>query len=229
MAAVIYYAVDEGARVISMSLGTAAESAALEQAVEYARATGAVLIAAAGNEGVEDPTLYPYATSNVFGVASTDVDDHKSPFSGYGTQVDLCAPGSEIVSIVPGGGYGRADGTSASTAVVAGCCALVIAHEPLLGPEEVEAALTDGAVDIDALNPEYAGMLGAGLISAAGAIAAVPPVELDPADLDANGSVGMSDLLILIAQWGQTDSPADLNEDGVVGFADIMVLIAHWG
>ncbi|MCP3905123.1 MAG: S8 family serine peptidase [Planctomycetes bacterium] len=225
----IYYAADEGARVINMSLGTVIESAALEQAVEYARANGAVLIAAVGNEGVEDPSLYPYATSNVFGIASTDVADHKSPFSSYGAGVDLCAPGSDVVSIVPDNGYGRADGTSTSTAIVSACAALVIAHEPTLGPEEIEAALAAGAVDIDPINPGFAGLLGAGLIDAAGALAAVQSGEPVPADLDENGSVGMSDLLILIAQWGQPDSAADLNDDGVVNFADIMILIANWG
>ena len=88
----------------------------------------------------------------------------------------------------------------------------------------IEAALESTAVNIDALNPPYAGLLGAGRIDIAAAAALGPP-EPAVGDLNNDGAVDALDLVILLLAWGQTHSSADLNGDGIVNVLDLVILI----
>ncbi len=81
-------------------------------------------------------------------------------------------------------------------------------------------------MDIDPDNPGYAGQLGCGRLDVAAAMDVQPDVG---ADLDEDGSVGVSDLALLLQQWGAVDAAADLDDDGVVGVADLVILITYWG
>jgi thermitase len=119
----IAYAVDHGAKVISLSLGGSFNSYTLEAAVNDAWARGALVVAAAGNEG-KSRKLYPAAYTNAIAVAATDKTDRKASFSNYGTWVDVAAPGVGILSTVPGGGYQSWNGTSMATPHVAGLAGL---------------------------------------------------------------------------------------------------------
>ncbi|MBI2869533.1 MAG: S8 family serine peptidase [Chloroflexi bacterium] len=126
----IIWAVDHGARVISMSLITPNYSSTLEEAVNYAWNRGAVVVAAAGNTGSSSPA-YPAAYANSIAVAATDANDVKAAFSNYGGWVDIAAPGVQIFSTLPnhpnafGLNYGYAGGTSMATAMVSGLAALL--------------------------------------------------------------------------------------------------------
>ena len=120
----IVWAADHGAQVISMSLGGMFPSSTQRDAIEYAWDKGAILIAASGNSGVDSPH-YPAYHSTCVAVGSTEGDDTRSYFSNYGGWVDVAAPGSYIISAVPGGGYEMKSGTSMATPFVAGLAGLV--------------------------------------------------------------------------------------------------------
>ncbi|WP_243735170.1 S8 family peptidase [Paenibacillus turpanensis] len=119
----IVFAANQGAKVINLSLGSTSGSYTLQNAVNYAWSKGAVLVAAAGNEGVSTPN-YPAYYANVLAVASTDSSDRKSTFSNYGTWVEVAAPGTDILSTYPGG-YVFLSGTSMAAPHVAGLAALL--------------------------------------------------------------------------------------------------------
>lgn len=123
VAEAIVWAVDNGASIISMSLVLPATSPALEEAVDYAWSRGVVLVAAAGNNGSSIP-VYPACHARVIGVAATDIDGSLWVRSNYGDWVEVCAPGVEIYSTLPGNGYGYWSGTSMATAHVAAIAAL---------------------------------------------------------------------------------------------------------
>lgn len=123
-ASAIIYAADHGARVISMSYGSTHPSSTEQNAVNYAWNKGLVIVAAAGNNGV-DAAFYPASYDNVISVASSRPDDTLSPFSNYGAdRVDVAAPGENILSTVPGG-YASMTGTSMSCPLVAGVVGLL--------------------------------------------------------------------------------------------------------
>jgi thermitase len=111
----INWVASQGARVISMSLGGGA-STTLQQAVANAwnNGNGAVVVAAAGNDG--DATLnYPAAYAEVISVAATDNRDARASFSNANADVEVAAPGVDVLSTVRGGGYSTLSGTSMAT------------------------------------------------------------------------------------------------------------------
>lgn len=120
----ITWAADQGAQVISMSLGGASSSKVLEDAVNYAWSKGSVVVAAAGNNGNSSPQ-YPGYYQNVISVAATDNNDNKAGFSTYGSWVDVAAPGVSIYSTYKGNSYALLSGTSMATPFAAGTCALI--------------------------------------------------------------------------------------------------------
>ncbi|MFO7997313.1 MAG: S8 family serine peptidase [Dehalococcoidia bacterium] len=119
----IVWAVDYGAKVINISLGMRA-SPDLEEAIDYAWRQGAVIIAAAGNQGGSEP-VYPAYYASCLAVAGTNKSDSLALLSGHGYWVDVAAPGFNIYSQLPQSQYGYKTGTSAATAHVSGVAALV--------------------------------------------------------------------------------------------------------
>jgi len=122
----IIWAVDNGAKIINMSLAIPAATPALEEAVAYAWSKGVVIIAAAGNTGTSVPT-YPASCSHVIAVAATDINGSLWGRSNHGDWVSACAPGVEIYSALPGNSYGYKSGTSMATAYVTAVAALTYA------------------------------------------------------------------------------------------------------
>lgn len=161
----IYYAANNGAKVISMSYGGSSFSQTEQIAIDYAHSLGVICVAAAGNDNNNIPQ-YPANYNHVVAVAATDQLDHKADFSNYGSWIDLCAPGVDILSTTVGGGYGNQGGTSMSTPIVAGLAGLTSAMFPQYTNIHVIDRMLMSCEDIDSLNPLYAGLLGAGRVNA---------------------------------------------------------------
>jgi thermitase len=170
----IIWAADNGAEVISMSLGGSAASSTLEDAVNYAWSKGVIVVAAAGNSGNTLPS-YPAYYANCIAVAATDANDAKASWSNYGDWVDVAAPGTSIYSTFKDNGYGYLSGTSMATPHVAGLAALVFttvsdANSDGRLNDEVRSRIEATCDDIGVSG------IGYGRINAAGAVGDVAPV-----------------------------------------------------
>lgn len=146
VAAGIVWAVDHGARVISMSLGSSDSTRTLADAVAYAHGKGAVLVAAAGNDGNSELN-YPAALEGVIGVAGTTRGDELYSWSNFGSWVQVAAPGCNVAPY-PNGEYVNFCGTSSATPLVAGVAGLVFSAKPGATGREVEQALTDSVAGL---------------------------------------------------------------------------------
>ncbi|WNZ08297.1 type VII secretion-associated serine protease mycosin [Streptomyces sp. 11x1] len=130
MAEAITYAVSQGADVINISQDTTkplSGTSRLAQAVRAAIAQNVVVVASAGNDGLDGTykNTYPAAFPGVLAVASSDRNNERASFSQAGEFVGVAAPGVDIVSTVPGGGQCTDNGTSFSAPFVAGVAALL--------------------------------------------------------------------------------------------------------
>src|SRR4030042_826973 len=101
----IIWAADNGAQVINLSLGGSTASSTLENAVNYAWNKGAVVVAAAGNDG-STSAFYPAYYAHCTAVGATDSNDNITSWSNYGSWGDVAAPGSSIYATLPDGLYG---------------------------------------------------------------------------------------------------------------------------
>jgi len=133
-------------RVLNNSWGGGGYSQALADAITVSEQADILFVAAAGNDEVDNDANphYPssYEHESVLSIASTDSNDNLSDFSQWGaTSVDMGAPGSGIVSTVPGNGYANYSGTSMATPHVAGVAALVLSVNPDLTTSELKALL----------------------------------------------------------------------------------------
>jgi thermitase len=125
IAAGVMWAADNGAEVINLSLGAPYDSPSLKEAIDYAWNKGAVIVAAAGNNGASG-ALYPARYDHVIGVGAIDQDLQRASYTNTGVGVDLAAPGTQILSTKRSGGYTTMTGTSMASANVAGIAALVL-------------------------------------------------------------------------------------------------------
>ena len=128
---------------------------ALKDALENAYQKGVFIAAAAGND--TGPVIYPAAYDDyVLAVAATDYNDNRTTWSNFGPQIDVAAPGKEILSCVPtwrfGQGsfpYGYGSGTSASVSHVSGLAALIKSIKPWLSPKDIMNIIRYTADDIN--------------------------------------------------------------------------------
>ena len=169
------FAARSGARIVNASLGGSSYSHAEHDAI--AAAPNTLFVVAAGNDSQDNDSSpdYPcdYDLHNIVCVAATDQDDALASFSNYGvTNVDLAAPGVDIVSAWPGNQYALLSGTSMATPHVSGAAALVLAHSPDLTTAGVRAALLGSVARL----PSLAGKVATGgRLDVAAALSAPAP------------------------------------------------------
>jgi len=185
----IHYAVDHGAEVINMSLGTDArfglrQDPIMDAALDYAYSNGVTVVCAAGNEGSRKNVSYPAIYPTTIAVGATDFENRVTRYSNKGEGLDLVAPGGDSRRDLNGDGYGDGilqetridgswgyyffEGTSMATPHVAAVAAMLMAADPSLTPSLVYHALTATALDL--YDPDYDSTSGHGLLQAFNAL-----------------------------------------------------------
>jgi subtilisin len=150
--------------VINMSLGGPTGSTALQRAVAKAIGAGVVVVCAAGNSGPNPNTVgFPGGYPGVIAVAASDNNDKVASFSSRGDAVGFIAPGVNITSTVPGGGYKQLSGTSMASPHVAGLAALAV-ERGASGADGVRSAFAAAATRLSGLDATEEG---SGMIDAA--------------------------------------------------------------
>ncbi|MEO0249513.1 MAG: S8 family serine peptidase, partial [candidate division WOR-3 bacterium] len=142
----IVWAADSGARVINMSLGTSTYYAILEAACQYAWDSGCVLVASSGS--TPGSIYYPAKFPTVIAVGAVDQNLNLAPFSSYGPEQELVAPGVNIYTIVPDNTFAVYSGTSLSCAYVSGVAGLVASANPSLTNQQIRDILDSTAIDL---------------------------------------------------------------------------------
>ncbi len=185
----IYYAVDNGAKVINMSLGINARynvtsDPVMDPALDYAYSHGTTVVCAAGNDGWRKNVSYPAIYPTTIAVGATDYANDRVSYSNYGTGLDIMAPGGDTGADLNGDGYGDGvlqetyyngawgyyffQGTSMASPHIAGVAALLIANGTATTPAQVKDAMTSTALDLGASG--YDSTYGWGLVQAATAL-----------------------------------------------------------
>jgi subtilisin family serine protease len=131
LAAGIRYAARMGAQVINVSMTTSTETRVVNDAIREAADRGALVVAAAGNEG-SGTSCWPAASADphVLSVGAVEDDGDLADFSNYGDRVRITAPGVALATTARGGDYGDFTGTSAASPLVAGSAALLLSAQP---------------------------------------------------------------------------------------------------
>lgn len=191
----IYYAVNNGADIINLSLGGPDPSTTLENATAYAYNNGVTVFAASGN-GNAGSCDYPAAYDDyVIAVGATQYDETRAPYSNYGSSLDIVAPGGNTGADQNGDEYADGvlqntfsnttvdwsywfyQGTSMSTPHASGVAALLLARNPTLTPDQIRNVLQSTAEDLGESSRDD--FYGWGLIDAQAALQSVaPPVYL---------------------------------------------------
>ncbi|MCH2148545.1 MAG: S8 family serine peptidase [Phycisphaerales bacterium] len=230
----ITWAETVGARITNSSWGGGAASASINAAYAATANAGVLHFAAAGNDGTS--TIgWPANNSNVLAISATASNGSLASFSTYGNGLFASAPGASIlVSDRTGSdGFGGSDtttidGTSFASPYAAGVAAMILSMDINLTPAEVRSIMETTSSDYGGSG--YDTTFGWGMVNAFAAVKAVDVEDPCPADIDGNGSVGVDDLLALIANWGPcTGCAGDFDESGAVGVDDLLLLIGSWG
>ena len=175
----IHYAVDQGARILNISINGDGTSGDLDLALRYAGERGATVVASAGNNGRDLDILPSFPASStdpaVLTVTATQPSGSLLSIANRGLHsVDLAAPGGQILSTARGSRYELREGTSMAAPFVAGSLALLSAARPDLGQPTLRAALVRSAPRPKPLS----GLLGSGALNVAAALRSVLPGDM---------------------------------------------------
>lgn len=186
----IYWAIEQGADIISMSLGSPVPDQRIRTAVVAANQAGIYIVVAAGNEGPRQGTVgYPGRWPECISVASYNEQGQISQYSSRGPEVDIAAPGENITACYLDGQLAKLSGTSMACPAVAGVIALALSKYVAVGrddptmpvrpsPSQMVERLKQCAKDIDA--PGFDPNSGWGLIDPAKLMEGFEPVPVPP-------------------------------------------------
>jgi subtilisin family serine protease len=216
----ILYAIDRGARVLSLTFAVPADPALLA-AVDEAAARGVVMVAPSGNMLPEVP--FPANHPRVIAVGGTNRYDAHWGIATAGPPVEISAPAYMIRTVDTAWDLWTASGTSYAVPQVAAAAALVLSWADCLDGQDVRAILRETATDID--EPGWDPRTGWGRLDVAAAVGRVARMVMPACrcreDLDGDGEVNGVDLGMLLAAWGDDDPLADLHADGIVDGIDL--------
>jgi len=142
----IMVAVEQGAEVINLSLGSFADSPILKKTVDYALSQGVVLVAATGNDGLSE-IMYPARYDGVIAVGAVDAKKQVLPFSNQGSEIDITAPGFGVQTAWSDNQLVSFSGTSASAAFVSGAIADLLSDSQSLSAQEAAVFVLNFADD----------------------------------------------------------------------------------
>ena len=230
----IVWASDNGADVISLSLGGGQAQEVLESAINYSVANGSVTIAASGNINT-NMDFYPASYQQCIAVGAmspccerkqgvNSCDAEPGWGSTYGEQIDFVAPGVRIFATGKRAGYWTDfNGTSSACPHVAGIAGLMLSINPYLTPDTIREILRQGADDIG--EPGYDIETGYGKVNAYESILLVPGSL--SGDINLDGSINISDIIALVDYilYGDYIDFGDINGDGINNINDIVILI----
>ncbi|CCK29621.1 hypothetical protein BN159_5242 [Streptomyces davaonensis JCM 4913] len=183
--------------VVNCSWRANGDHAGIRTAIQDAAAAGVVICFAAGNANTNTDVTpqFPGVYPEVIAVAALDSADRRAPFSNFGTNVDVSAPGVTVWSTHLNGNHRFLDGTSMASPHVAGVAALVWSRNLELTGDQVRRIVESSCDDVEADNPGFAGMLGRGRVNAHRAVTSplIHPAPA-PAGTDLTGD-GRADLV----------------------------------
>ena len=184
----IYFAVDSGAHVISLSVSLSQGTTYLEQAITYAHLSDVLIFAARGNDD-DTVDLYPSSYSDVISVGglspcdtrktytSCDGEQWGSSYGGGQNKMDFVAPSASITTTAIGGYTFNFNGTSAACPFAAGVGALIRSYNPSLNVDQIRTIMRETSVDIGI--PGYDDETGYGRIDAHAALVAASPEPVE--------------------------------------------------
>ncbi|MBK1789095.1 type VII secretion-associated serine protease mycosin [Prauserella sp. ASG 168] len=224
----IWYAADQGAKVINLSLAGTVDDRFVRDAVAYARSKDALVIAAAGN--AQEDTLpgepsYPAGYEGVLGVGAVEENGQRLGNSQIGPQVDLVAPGGAVLGATRAGGHEYWQGTSFATAFVSGTAALVRAAWPELSADEVARRLVATATPAPGGADSQA--YGAGLVNPARAVSDGLSDEVPRRIADPEVPEPDPDAVAAAAWWDRMGTTARLTA-GAAGAAAVAAVVLTW-
>ncbi|MDT3700358.1 MAG: S8 family serine peptidase [Thermincola sp.] len=152
IAEAIFYATDNGAEVINLSLSSIKESALVKQAIKFAVSKGVIVVAATGNWGAKRVAFPANMSDYVISVGSFGKNLQHMTFSNYGPEQDIVAPGDDVESTFwdekQGSTYSKGSNTSISSAFVSGVVALMLEKNPSLEQEEISEIIKKSAIPV---------------------------------------------------------------------------------
>ncbi len=162
----IEWAIDNKIDIINMSFGGIEDSMALHDMIKEATNRGVLIVAAAGNNGAgEETEVYPARYPEVLSVGAVDQSLQSASYSSTGNEIDLVAPGSDVISTTSDGGYGVMSGTSMATPHVTGAVAVFWSKNKKWSNGQVKEKLYQTATPLGAKN-----IYGNGLVNVANAL-----------------------------------------------------------
>ena len=223
MAEAFIWAADNGADIISCSFGGKYYSQAMKDAIDYAVIDmGCAMFASMGNTAVNE-IHYPAGYQSVIAIGATDAHDEIASFSTPGDHMSVCAPGVEIYSTIPGGGYDYAGGTSMACPFAAGAAALILSQNPGMSPEGVKTQLEDTAFDLGSTG--FDSTYGYGRVDLAAAVGAVNPNKYGVVDVLVTDRLShpVSGASVILWQGETVISTTNSNDEGHAKFEYIQV------
>ncbi len=240
----IYFAANNGARIINMSLGGVGDSTTLKDAVAYAYGKRLTIVCAAGNDfEYGSPPSYPAAYDQYcIAVGATRFDRTRAYYSNIGSYLDLAAPGGDVYIDQNGDGYADGvlqqtfgtnpkdwgywfyQGTSMAAPHVSGIAAL-LASTGVTDPDAIREALQNTATDLGP--PGWDQQYGWGLVDAYAAL----DYYTIAGEFTGDGFVDYKDLKVLAAYWLENEPSVDIapdGGDGIVNFHDFATFAENW-